>query len=219
MKWLVYIVNPGCSSSSGINSAASALLPFHHLISQSVAELCLMFATLRDCTAAAGEDASTHRLSPPVQLWDVTAKRAFHGTTDAAALGFFFPSFSTSEAGWPWVDLIPDLRNYASRRSILWLKCVQFNLTSSGDDLWLLFGPCLFPFHDIFNVTLLISESNLKCCFDMRQEGLSVITIDIILHLYQFIFSPNKTLTLLWLVSIHPQLLLFHWNHIRWWSY
>lgn len=109
MKWLVYIVNQG---SSGINSAASALLLFHCLISQSVAELCLMFATLRDSIAAVGEDVSTHRLLPPVQLWDVRAKRAF------------FRSFSTSEAGWPWVDLIPDLRNCsASRRgSVLWLK-------------------------------------------------------------------------------------------------
>lgn len=90
----------------------------------------------------------------------------------------------------------------------VWLKYVQFNF-SSGDDLWLLLGPCLFLFHDIFIVTLLISESNMKCCFDLRQEGLSVVTIDILLQLYQFIFSAIKTLTLLWLVSIHPQLLLF----------
>lgn len=101
MKWLVYIVNQWCSSSSGINSAASALPPFHRLVSQSVAELCLMFATLRDSTAAVGEDASTNRLSPPVQLWDVTAKRAFRGTTNAAALGFFFFRSFTSEAEWP----------------------------------------------------------------------------------------------------------------------
>lgn len=133
----------------------------------------------------------------------------------------FFHSLSTSEAGLISFLTCPEkLCIQEGQHSVaeVWLKCVQFNF-SSGDDLWLLLGPCLFPFHDIFNVTLLISESNLKCCFDLRQKGLSVITIDIILQLNQFIFSAIKTLTLLWLVSIHPQPLLFLWNHIRWWSY
>lgn len=66
-----------------------------------------MFATLRDPTAAVGEDTSTHSLSPPVQLWDVTAKRAFHGTTNAAALGFFFiASPGLKLGGHEWTSLL-----------------------------------------------------------------------------------------------------------------
>lgn len=65
-----------------------------------------MFATLRDSTAAVGEDASTHRLSPPVQLCDVTAKRAFHGTTNAAALGFFAASLRLKLGGHEWISFL-----------------------------------------------------------------------------------------------------------------